>query len=371
MKPALRLAICFLILSSFILAQTAPPKPLHFVKDHWTPYDPPTEFPEGVEVYIIQPGDTLWDLASKKLGNPYLWPQIWENNKYIQDAHWIYPGDPLVFGPQVGETKISEKEISGEVEGFSEGEGEMKEREEALGRSINEPEVIARPVPLGDDSDMYCFARMTEPDAKFPLKILETDDPEIRYTLTEAQIVYVNGGSEEGVKPGDSFLIARDEGLIKDGKEVLGRLWTLTGKITVICTQEHTSTARVDYACQSIYRGENLIPYEAQPIPARVIPPLETTCSENVEQIHGRIIYSKDGIVTLYNGHNVIVNMGTKEGIEPGTLLKIYRWLPDHSKRIIVGRIGILATHDRASIGKILEVNKEIYLGDEVELEVK
>lgn len=366
MKPALRLAICFLFLSSFTLAQTAPPKPLHFVKDHWTPYDPPSEFPEGVEVYIIQPGDTLWDLASKKLGNPYLWPQIWENNKYIKDAHWIYPGDPLVFGPQVAETPISESEVKGEVEAYAE-----EREEEAEAKEIKEPEVIARPVPLGDDSDMYCFARITEPEATFPLKIIDTDDPEVRHTFTQAQIVYISGGSEEGVKAGDSFLIARDEGLIKDGKEVLGKLWTLTGKLTVICTQEHTSTARVDYACQSIYRGENLIPYEAQPIPARVIPPLETTCSGDVEQIHGKIIYSKDDIVTLYSGHNVIVNMGIKEGIEPGTLLKIYRWLPDHSKRIIVGRIGILATHDRVSIGKILEVNKEIYLGDEVELELR
>lgn len=367
MKVALRLAICLLFLSSFLYSQTAPPKPLHFVKDHWTPYDPPSEFPEGVEVYIIQKGDTLWDLAQKKLGNPYLWPQIWENNKYIQDAHWIYPGDPLVFGPQVAETPISEEEVRGETEGAYEEE----KGAEVTGKGVGEPEVIARPVPLGDDSDMYCFARITDPDAKFPLKIVDTDDPEVRHTLTQAQIVYVNGGSEEGVKPGDSFLIARDEGLLKDGKEVLGRLWTLTGKITVICTQEHTSTARVDYACQSIYRGENLIPFDPRPIPARVFPSLETTCSGDVEQIHGKIIYSKDEIVTLFNGHNVIVNMGTREGIEPGTLLKIYRWLPDHSKRIIVGRVGILDTHDRASIGKILEVNKEIYVGDEVELELK
>lgn len=349
-----------------MLSQTAPPKPLHFVKDHWTPYEPPSEFPEGVEVYIIQPGDTLWDLAQKKLGNPYLWPQIWENNKYIQDAHWIYPGDPLVFGPKVSETPISEEEVRAEAEAQAEKEEETKEGEGLKGGG---EEIIARPVPLGDDSDMYCFAKITEPDAKFPLKIMDTDDPEVRHTLTQAQIVYINGGTEEGVKAGDSFLIARDGGLLKDGKEILGRLWTLTGKLTVICAQEHTATARVDYACQSIYRGENLIPYEPVPIPAKVLPPLEATCYGDVDQIHGKIIYSKDEIVTLFNGHNVIVNMGTKEGIELGTLLRIYRWLPDHSQRIVIGRIGVLAVHDRVALGKILEVNKEIYLGDEVELE--
>ena len=42
-------------------------------------------------------GDTLWDLSARFLSNPYLWPQIWDQNKYITDAHWIYPGDPIIL----------------------------------------------------------------------------------------------------------------------------------------------------------------------------------------------------------------------------------------------------------------------------------
>lgn len=366
MYLAFRMIFICLFFSSFLFPQTAPPKPLHFEKDHWTPYNPPTEFPEGVEVYIIQPGDTLWDLAQKKLGNPYLWPQIWENNKYILDSHWIYPGDPLIFG------KAVEGEITEEImEGEEREEEKVEERAEEKEIKTGEPEVIARPVPLGDDADMYCFARITEEKEEFPLKIIETDDPELRYNLIEAQIVYINGGSEEGVKAGDTFLIARDEGLLNDGKEVLGRLWTLTGKLTVLCTQEHTSTARIDYSCQSILRGEKLIPYEPMPIPAKVLPPLESTCYGDVQEPHGKIIYSKDELVSIFNGHNVIINLGAREGIEPGTLFRVYRWMPDHSLRIILGRIGVLAVHNRTAIAKVLEANKEIQVGDEIELEKK
>lgn len=355
--------VCF-FLSLNLLAQTSPPKPLYFQKDHWTPYNPPTEFPEGTEIYIIQAGDTLWDLAQKKLGNPYLWPQIWENNKYILDAHWIYPGDPLIFGKIVEETTISE-EILEDVEG----EKITKMREEEKVEEFGQPKEIARPVPLGSDADMYCFAKITREDENFPYKIIETDDPEARYTLTQAQIVYINAGSEEGVKAGDSFLIARDEGLLKDDGETLGRLWLLTGKLTVICAQEHTSTARIDYACQSVYRGESLIPFEAIPIPAKVLPPFQEQCIGDVKDRHGKIIYSKDEVISMSQDHSVIVNLGTKDGIEPGELLRIYKWLPDHSLRIAIGRIGILTVHDRTSIGKILESKKEIYLGDEVEIE--
>ena len=69
-----------------------PPGNLQMVGDHWTPYDPPTSFPEGANVYIIVQGDTLWDLSEANLGDPYLWPRIWEANQYILDAHWIYRG---------------------------------------------------------------------------------------------------------------------------------------------------------------------------------------------------------------------------------------------------------------------------------------
>src|SRR5687768_18008920 len=90
------IALC--LVSGAASAADRPPRDLHLVGDHWTAWNPPTEFPPGTRVYTIVRGDTLWDLAAKNLGDPYLWPQIWEQNQYILDAHWIYPGDPLVLG---------------------------------------------------------------------------------------------------------------------------------------------------------------------------------------------------------------------------------------------------------------------------------
>ncbi|MEM1181298.1 MAG: LysM peptidoglycan-binding domain-containing protein, partial [Acidobacteriota bacterium] len=80
--------------STFAAAQSPPP--VRQVGDRWTAWNPPVP-PEGAEVYIIQSGDSLWGLAASRLGDGNLWPQIWELNSYIADAHWIYPGDPLVM----------------------------------------------------------------------------------------------------------------------------------------------------------------------------------------------------------------------------------------------------------------------------------
>lgn len=55
------------------------------------------------EEYVVQPGDTLWDISDQFLDDPFWWPKLWSlNAEDIPDPNLIYPGMVLVFTPSDG-----------------------------------------------------------------------------------------------------------------------------------------------------------------------------------------------------------------------------------------------------------------------------
>ena len=84
-----------LVEDSTIIAQVPEEEPVETVV-----YEP--EYPE---IYIVQDGDTLWDISSVFLRDPWHWPEIWFKNPQIENPHLIFPGDQLAI-IYIGGTKM-------------------------------------------------------------------------------------------------------------------------------------------------------------------------------------------------------------------------------------------------------------------------
>jgi microcompartment protein CcmK/EutM len=70
--------------------------------------------PSHPESYVVQQGDTLWDIAAMFLRDPWYWPEIWQINPQVENPHLIYPGDvlSLAYGAG-GDAHVSISQYSG------------------------------------------------------------------------------------------------------------------------------------------------------------------------------------------------------------------------------------------------------------------
>jgi len=358
-----------IILPHFALAESVapPPQPLHLQGDHWTPYDPPSEFPEGSTIHVVVKGDTLWDLAGQYLQDPYLWPQVWERNPYITDSHWIYPGDSIVMDLAVEEPEIPTPVEEGEaVEELDEAETE------GVAPEAMEPVDMRLPYPLGTSADVYCFARLFTDESVFSLRIGSAEQMQYQGHFTEGNIVYLDGGSDQGVQAGDRFFIFHPEDrevFHPVSKAQMGRLYDQVGQLKVLCAQENSSIARIGLACDHVSIGDTLLPFRPIPVPLILKPERTDNCDAPSGNPTGYIIFIKDELVGAGEGVPVIIDLSEAEGAYPGQFAAIFRDNPvEGMPRLIVGELGILTVEDGYSTAVLTYGWAPIEVGDRVEL---
>lgn len=368
------IAVIVVVCASLVGAQSGvnpPPRPLHKVGDHWTPYNPPTEFPPGVEVYIIKPGDTLWDLARRFLGNPYLWPQLWERNQYIRDAHWIYPGDPLIIGPKPAEleaTAAGEDRGPVDYEPYGWAQEAPADAEPAPGRRAA---LAGKLVPLGSESDVYCFAYMADSDEELRLTMASAEHVEFKATYADGDIVFLDGGTEDGVQAGQEYFLVVPGRVVRHPATgaALGRVNNYLGHLRVLCAQERSATAEIIAACDAIPLGAKVRPFDPIPIPMSVLTPPVTVCDPASGKPTGYITYAKEEAESFGVDHMVLIDLGEADQVGPGTILTVFldNPVPGLPRRAI-GELGVLTAGDHWATAKVIRAKEAMRVGNRVEV---
>jgi hypothetical protein len=312
----------------------------------------PVPLAEGhPDEYVVQVGDTLWDIAATFLKDPWYWPEIWYVNPDIVNPHLIYPGDVLglvyIDGqPRVTTVRASTYRMSPQarVTPLTEAVTSIPFEDIAAfisaGIVLEKSQADSLPYLLETRGDHLIASAGNE----IYVRGMPNDTPGMRY-----HIVHVG---DRLVDPDDNRTVGYHG--IKVGE---GSLRQMGDPATVALTE----------SSQEALIGDRLIS-------AAVSIPLNFYPRAPRSDIDGRIISVIGGISLIGQYQVVVINRGASNGLTVGDVLTVFQTgeevedtvrggkvkLPDEA----AGTVMVFMTYDRISYGLVMEATQAIHIHD-------
>jgi hypothetical protein len=342
------------------------------------------------DTYVVQKGDTLWDIAARFLNEPWLWPEIWQANPQVENPHLIYPGDVLSLAYLGGRPTLV--------------------RKSPAVRRLDDP---IDAIPLAEIEPFLRKAHVLDEDAyKSMPYVVGLEEGRLRGA--EGQLAYARGAD---FVPGQTWAIVRPtlvySGHVhRAGREAelrredwnaetghdargLGFEWAyhipndhpyvvlgyevLEMTQAVVTREGDPATLLITPGGREAKVGDLLMPYDPQPYDLTFYP-------HAMEQVPAdlRILAQTDRV--NYGGPRdvIAISAGAAEGVENGHVFAIYRpgdlvedrvafkqpinrklrknkvQLPDE----FVGHVMVFRTFDHVSYGLIMDAIKPAKLND-------
>jgi hypothetical protein len=396
--PVLLLVVAFPLFGAAKKSSSHPPRELHRVGDHWTAYNPPdvATWPAGSKTYTIKAGDTLWGLAQQFFKNAYMWPQLWESNTWITDAHWIYPGDVLLIDAETAQA-ITAASTAGTgttapalvtdtttIPATEHGLSPAADARDGFVTAADASGGSRSPIPLGTESDVYCYGYIGDPSEPMPNSIMAWDEAEMRYdrgAITQdisggtGDLVLLSGGASSGLVAGETYIVVENGDMVTrpgSGRhpEVIGRQYLYCGQVRILCADDHQARGIITQSCTDIHIGARLKPLPQIPIPLARVPNMPAFCDSSNGKRRGYIVGAQGGWDTaLGEGLLVEVNLGQADQIQPGDFLTVFRenYQPGQPYQVL-GEVGILTTNTHTATGRIVAMRFSMEIGDRVEI---
>ena len=336
------------------------------VQPHFSKWDyPKTITPkDGQQVYIVQKGDTLWDLAGKDLNNNYAWPQIWELNQWIKDPHWIYPGDPLIIDAGRGAQGATPEAVTGAQP--------MQLDVNALRRpemSFTIADFVQEPFIAPSGADAWYKA-----NGAFQITGKDNNGKTL---LGDGDVVYLNAGDAQGVRQGDRFVILQTvKTKLKhpDTGKAMGDVVQQVGILRVDHTTQNGAVATIERSMNSVEIGDHVTRFTE---PADMKLDLRTDTDEPVklQTPLAKVVYARDN--HDFNGFSdqVIIDRGTNDGFKVGDMLIVTRtstWPGATARKDkdsetfehYLGQAMVIRVEAGSATCRVIRGNEEVEIGD-------
>ncbi|MCP4397804.1 MAG: LysM peptidoglycan-binding domain-containing protein [bacterium] len=327
--------------------------------------------------YIVQYGDTLWDIASDRLNNPHQWRALHQNNPQIVNPNLIYPGDILGLGtagqaPGTG-TRRSDKALARPWYGLP-----VPAPEELVSRNI--------PNPLVPSSDFIEAAGFIAP---YSLEQLQSSDfglitnskgDTTHVVLSEygqiglvfGDMIYINKGTADTVREGDVFVAfrPRQEVFHPITSEIMGTQIDILGHLRVRNLEPDIAAAEIIKSYNYIQIGDPIMPISELSVPLEK-PALGNSISYGLKvgnQLIGHIIHERIRRPGVSFGDVVYLDVGAAQGVQPADNFIVYREIGEGFPRQAIGRLAVLSVQEQTATALITESVKTINIGEKVVL---
>lgn len=313
--------------------------------------------------YTVKKGDTLWDIASLFLKDPWYWPEIWQRNPQINNPHLIYPGDILMLVFVDGQPQIQlARPEDGVVRREMQDQGTKVVK---LSPSIHR-QTLSEAIPsIPADAVRQFLTRprivTAEEWADAPY-IVGSDDAHL--ILGASNKIYIRGELD---KERIRYSIFREGERLydPDSEQLLGYEIIFAGEAR-INKYGDPSTGELLKSSREVLVGDRLLPTDNSSIDQQYFPRLPE------KEINGKIISLFDAISSIAKYQIAVINRGSNEGMEVGHLLATYqaggyardRFLDRTSqKRGDEKKLDILLPDERSGIMMLFKVFDKVSYG--------
>jgi hypothetical protein len=258
--------------------------------------------PDHLDSYTVVERDTLWSIAGRFLQYPWQWPDVWERNQHVRNPHLIYPGDVLALTRVAGRPRIYLKTAS-----------DVRLRPEVR----SSPLVQAIPAIPSDAIKSF----LTSP------RVVTPDELKRAPYIVDFAGEHVLGGAGDRAyvrSIGDarihSFTVYRPGVIFRDGEtgEVLGYQAIFVADSRLERPGDPATLTLIRTAREALI-GDRVLA-AGQEISQLYFQPRAPS-----KFIRGSIINVLDGVSQIGQYQIVVVDRGSRDGIETGHVLTIYK----------------------------------------------
>jgi hypothetical protein len=317
-------------------------------------------------VQIIQPGDTLWNIANTYYGSPDQWPSLWSFNETITNPHWIYPGNRIIFS--LGSIlDLPQVDLISDDGQYTIPANSFEKSESACGPDVH--------FDFKQNVGMFIVSSfLKDPNMLEVLGVVEKS-PHNHSMLSDHDLIYIKVENKEDYNCGDVLTVFRkkkdrvkhpDAGFFSSSS--YGSMYSIQGEVVVVYTPEAGDyvTAQIRETWGEIERGDL--------VSARMDVVIQSEVQIPQGQTNAMIIERSSEEHTINtNNHIMFIDKGSNDNVQKGDTFYVVRRRDEYLRgskedpllpASVIGRVMVVDVQETSSSIIITDSRQSIGVGD-------